>query len=61
MSDKTTTGKGGAPLANRRNSEPAYDLFDSLERARAKAKQARPKRQPDAGERPQDSVPRNEE
>ena len=61
MSDKSTTGKTGAPPASRPNSEPAYDLFDSLQRARAKAKQLRPKPQSESSDRPQDSARRDEE
>ncbi len=60
MSAKDAFSKtAGAPLG-RRNAEPAYDLFDSLRRARSK-KELRQKPQSPADDRPQDTGRRDDE
>jgi hypothetical protein len=59
MSSKDAISKtAGAPASRR--TEPAYDLFDSLRRARSK-KELRQKPQSPANDQPQDTGRRDDE
>ena len=60
MSSKDAIGKTAAASPNRRNAEPAYDLFDSLHRARSK-KELRQKPQSPSDNQPQDTKLRDDE
>lgn len=61
MSSKDAISKTAAAPPNRRNTEPAYDLFDSLRRARSKAKESRQKPQSRIDDQPQDTARRDDE
>lgn len=61
MSEKPATDKKARPAPGRHNTEPAYDMFDSLQQARSKAKQSRQKRQPLGDDQQPGDASRDEE
>lgn len=60
MSEKPAANKTATPPLDRRNTGPTYDMFDSLQQARSKAKRSRQERQSPGDDQLQGDAQRDE-